>query len=415
MNVARILIVGARIFDGSNPELIDGGSVLVEDGIIREVSDRTSKASADTVVEAGGRTLMPGLIDLHTHFHITDVNTARGRRRSTEYISCWLISQLEKTLDRGFTTIRDAGGTHPSYARAIDQGLIRGPRYFPSGRVMSQTGGHGDNRAPDDESSWDICPMCHGSQSRFAAIVDSPDEMRKAVREELRKGATQIKIHASGGVSSASDPLELLQFSDAEIRTAVEEASRRGTYVLAHCHPTLSVRRCVELGVRCIEHASFIDDETAQYVADSGAYVVPTLAVAKALQDDGRKLGFPEASLMKLGGVLDAMRVGIERMQRAGVKMGLGTDLLGPHQERQSMEFQLRAEVQPVIDVLRSATSIAAEILCMPAKLGCISQGALADMILIDGDPTRDIGLLARGPAVMPMIMTRGRLHRYSL
>jgi imidazolonepropionase-like amidohydrolase len=413
--MARILIAGARIFDGSSSDLIDGGSVLVEDGIIREVSDHRSKASADTVIEAAGRTLMPGLIDLHTHFHITDVNIGRGRRRSTEYIACWLISQLEKTLDRGFTSIRDAGGSHPSYARAIDQGIIRGPRYFPSGRVMSQTGGHGDYREPDDESSWDVCPMCHGSQSRFAAIVDSPDEMRKAVREELRKGATQIKIHASGGVSSASDPLEKLQFSDAEIRTAVEEASRRGTYVFAHCHPTNSVRRCAELGVRCIEHASFIDEETAAYVATSGAFVVPTMAVAKALHDDGKQYGYPPQSLLKLEGLLDAMRIGVERMHRAGVKMGLGTDLLGPHQDRQSIEFQLRAEIQPVIDVLRSATSVSAEILCMPKKLGCISEGAFADMLLIDGDPTRDIGLLARGPSVMPMVMTRGRFHRYSL
>jgi imidazolonepropionase-like amidohydrolase len=410
--MSRTLIKNALIFDGSSAELIEGGSVLVEGDTIREVSSRSINTQADIVIDAAGRMLMPGLIDLHTHFHITDVNIGRGRRRTSEYIACWTVAQLRATLDRGFTAIRDAGGAHSSYARAIERGIIPGPRYYTSGRVMSQTGGHGDYRDAEDETVWDACPMCHNNSTRFAAIVDSPDEMRKAVREELRRGAAQIKIHASGGVSSTNDPLDRVQFSEEEIRVAVAEATRHGTYVMAHCHPSLSIRRAAEMGIRCIEHASFIDDETARFLASKGTYAVPTLAVAHALHEDGRQQGYPPQSLAKLEGLLDHMLIALERMARAGVKMGFGTDLLGPHQERQLSEFSLRRRVLPAIDVLRSATSVAAEILRAPGKLGCIAAGAYADIIVLDGNPLRDISVLTRGAQAMPMVMKAGQFHR---
>jgi imidazolonepropionase-like amidohydrolase len=403
------LFQNAHVFDGRSPDLLEGRHVLVEDGLIKEVSDRPITTEVD-VVDVRGRTLMPGLIDLHTHIWFYELNATRVMRQRSEYVACFAASSLRRSLDFGFTAMRDAGGADPAFARAIAHGVIPGPRFYPSGRMMSQTGGHTDWRDASDED-LDHPPAPGRELSRFTALVDSPDEMRKAVREELRRGATQIKLMMSGGVSSPTDPLDKLQFSDEEIRVAVEEAERRGTYCFAHCHPLISVKKAVEHRIRTIEHATYIDEETACAVAQAGLYVVPTLAVVHALTMTGRELGFPPASMEKLSGMLDVALGSLEIMKRAGVKMGYGTDLLGPHQDQELNEFEIRADILPAHDILVSATSLAAEILMEP-RLGVVAPGAFADLIVVDGDPMRDVRIMNQKGRNLPVIMKGGTFHK---
>ncbi len=243
-------------------------------------------------------------------------------------------------------------------------------------------------------------------------IADGADAVRKAVREEFRRGASHIKIMASGGVASPTDPLDRCQYSDDEIRAAVEEADRAGLYVAAHCHPKEAVRRAATLGVRSIEHATLIDAGTAEYVAEKGAFTVPTMAVIISLLEEGDKLGLPPVSMEKLRRVSDAALSSLEIMKRAGVKMGFGTDLLGSLHVRQSSEFRLRAKVLPAIDVLRSACAVNAELLGQTGKLGCIREGAFADLLVVDGNPLEDISLLGAGGDRLAVIMKDGRFHK---
>lgn len=399
----------ALVFDGVGPEL-RRACVYVEDDLIRAVTEGVDPTPAEVVVNAGGRTLMPGLIDAHVHAWIADVSIVRTVRRRTEYLASHVGFSLRAMLDRGFTTVRDAGGTEPVYAQAIEDGLLTAPRLLPSGRLLSQTGGHGDFRDAADADCG--CGAGLNGWGRFAALVDSPAEARRAVREEFRKGATQIKLMGSGGVSSVSDALDQLPFTDDEIAAVVDEAERHGSYVMAHCHPAAAIRRAVGLGVRSIEHGTLIDEATARFVAERGTAVVPTLAVIHMLHLDGRNQGFPEVSLRKLAQVVEPAQRSLEILRRAGVRTGFGTDLLGPHQAHQSLEFALRAEVSPPLDILRSATSVNAEILQRPGRIGCVAPGACADLLVVDGDPLCDPSLLARGGEALSVIMKDGRFHK---
>jgi len=412
--MTSVLFANAAVFDGRTPHLLADHHVLVEDGLIREVSDRPISSASARTVDLRGRTLMPGLIDLHVHIWAVDLNIPRVPTLPTEYIAMFAAGTLERSLDRGFTTLRDAGGTDAGYALAIERGFVKAPRFFHSGRFISQTGGHADFRTAL-EQVFNECACCPTPQSRFTAIADGADAVRKAVREEFRRGARQVKLMCSGGVASPTDPIDKLQFTDEEILAAVAEADMRGLYIFAHCHPDIAIRRAAELGIRCIEHASFISEETAAFLAQKGTYVVPTLAVVKALNDDGPRFGFPEVSMRKLAGMYDAMLRGLEIMKRAGVRMGFGTDLLAQHQERQCIEFDIRADVLPAYDILVSATSMAAEILMEEGRLGVIAPGAHADLIAVDGDPLRDVRVLARDGATLPVIMKAGAFHKLAL
>jgi imidazolonepropionase-like amidohydrolase len=242
-------------------------------------------------------------------------------------------------------------------------------------------------------------------------VVDSPDEVRKAVREELRNGAHQIKIMGSGGVMSPSDPVDRQQFSDAEIRTAVEEATRHGAYVMAHCHPAAAVRRCAELGVRSIEHATLIDQEAADAVAKAGAFVVPTLATIWALLEDGEALGMSAVSREKLLAVSGGVLQGLQVMQRSKLKVGFGTDLLGAQQDRQLSEFALRAQVFTPLEILRQATSVNAQLLGLDRQVGRVAPGFAADLIAVDGDPLTDIACLGDA-ANIGLIVQGGRVRK---
>lgn len=413
MTITRTIFNNAAIFDGVSAELRGGQSVVVEDGRIVEVRAGSASVAADQVIDVAGRTLMPGLIDLHAHPCLADVVAPRAVTLRTEEVALYAAKILRQSLMRGFTTLRDAGGTDAIYRRLIEDGTIEGPRLYPSGRFITMTGGHGDMRDPKDRA---LVSCCGGAlHKRFLSIADGADEVRKAVREELRRGAVQIKMFLSGGVMSPTGFIDQLQYTPAEIRAAVEEAEAQRAYVLAHCHPDGAIRRAAECGVRSIEHASFITEETARFVAETGCYAVPTLAVAKALEVEGERIGISAANRAKLNGVFEPMLRSLEYMKRAGVKMGFGTDVSGQLQYRQCSEFSLRAEVLTPHDILVSATSMAAEIMREDGHLGIIAPGAHADILVIDGNPLDDIRILDRDGAALSVIMKAGRFHKNTI
>jgi imidazolonepropionase-like amidohydrolase len=403
-----ILFSRCRVFDGRTPELLEPRDVLVEDGRIKEVSDTPIRAASAHVVPVDGRTLMPGLIDAHWHVVAADVNLTRLDAMPESLRVAHARIYLEEALDRGFTTIRDAGGADFGLAQAVEQGLIRGPRLFYGGRALSQTGGHGDMRPLQH-----LDPCCQGGA--VGQLADGPDEVRKAVREELRKGAHHVKLMVSGGVASPADPIWMLQYSEDEIRAAVDETARRRAYVMAHAHTAETTRRAVALGVRSVEHGTLIDRETAEFVAARGAFVVPTLVTIMALAEHGAALGFPPVSVAKLREVKDAALGALPILKAAGVKVGFGTDLLGALHREQSREFLLRREALPAYDVLASATSVNAELLDRAGELGVVAPGAVADLLVVDGDPLADLGLLQEDGRHLPVIMKAGAFHKRAL
>ncbi|HLY55676.1 MAG TPA: amidohydrolase family protein [Stellaceae bacterium] len=413
--MTKFIFSNARVFDGWDGTLADR-DVLVEDGVIRAVEPRGLAVEGAEIVDCAGRVLMPGMIDAHTHIYAASLDLAKLVAAPVTYTAHYAPHFMRHALDCGFTTIRDVAAGDIGAARALREGLITGPRLFYGGRALSQTGGHGDVRSAEHDgwSECCACPSAHGN-NMFAIIVDGVDAARKATREELRRGASHIKIMGSGGVASPTDPLERCQFSDEEIAAIVDEATRWGSYVAAHCHPTEAVRRCVALGVRSIEHGTLIDQPTADFVAGREAFIVPTLATIFALKEDGLKLGLPPVSYEKLLRVADRALEGIGIMSRAGVRMGFGTDLLGGQHVRQCTEFTLRAQVLKPLEILRSACSINAELMGQEDRLGCIKPGAEADLLVVDGNPLEDISVLAADGRKLSAVMLRGRFHKRTL
>ncbi len=403
-----LLLKNALIFDGDSAELREG-DVLIEGERIREIDKGLTAAQARSF-DLKGRVLMPGLIDAHFHAALVDANLARLGHMPRSLNALHAAKNLEAALDRGFTAIRDAGGADHGLAKAIEAGLIQGPRLFYSGKVLSPTGGHGDSRSPEAID----CPFCPAG-GNFTHIADGVDAVRKAAREELRKGASQIKIMASGGVASPSDPIWNLQYSDEEISAAVWEAKSWRTYVMAHAYTPEAISRSVRLGVRSIEHGNLIDADTAALVKHHNAWVVPTLVTYEALDKFGRQQGFPEVSMRKLEEVLAAGTRSLEVLRKAGCKIGFGTDLLGEMHQHQSREFSIRAEVQGNLETLRQATSLNAALIDRSDDLGRIAPGALADLIAVDGDPLRDIALLEHQGRKIPLIVAGGRMHKNEL
>src|SRR3984885_10960520 len=301
--MSSIVFANGAVLDGTSKVRREDHHGLVEGDRIKEVSDRPIKSAGSEIIDLAGRTLMPGLIDAHVHAIAVDAAWSRLAEQPLTLTSLQAGRVMEGMLARGFTTVRDAGGADGGLAEAIAQGLIRGPRLFPSGQALSQTGGHGDLRPRT--RSVASCACCEYGAG-LARIADGVDECRRAARDELRKGATQIKIMASGGVASPYDPIWNLQYSDDEMRAIVEEARSWHTYVLAHAYTPAAIRRAIDNGVRSIEHANLIDAPTAAHVAASDGFVVPTLVTYDSLYRFGRDLGITEVSLGKLAEVRDA-------------------------------------------------------------------------------------------------------------
>lgn len=403
-----LILEDCLLFDGIAVEAAEHRHLLIEAGRIVEVSDRPLRSAEARTIRLGGRFVMPGLIDAHFHAYGTSMNIANIDRTLPSLRALQAREMLEATLQRGFTTVRDAAGGDLGLAIATETGLIRGPRIFPAGLALSQTGGHGDGRAPDHYSCG--CAYC-GSLS---LVADGPDEVRKAVREQLRQGATQIKLFVSGGVLSPSDPIWMNQFTDEEIRIAVYEAQTRRTYVMAHAHTAEAVKRSVRNGVRSIEHATVLDAEGARVIAEHQAFAVPTLAIIDAVRDLGPSLGLTSGMIDKAREVSDHALHSIELLRAAGANIGFGTDLLGITQPRQSSEFRLRREVLSAAEILRSATSVNAALLNRTGEIGAVVPGAFADLLVIDGNPLDDVTVLERHDRIQA-VLKEGRFYKNSL
>ncbi|MBL8661942.1 MAG: amidohydrolase family protein [Candidatus Odyssella sp.] len=409
---APILLRNAAVLDGTAPERRPGCDVLIEGRTIREVSEKPLRAGAATVIDLGGRTLMPGLIDCHVHVIASLVNIGANAALPNAIATLQAVPILKGMLRRGFTTVRDAGGADFALAEAVERGLVEGPRLFVSGRALSQTGGHGDFRGRHDASEPCACASRIGNLAR---VVDGVDAVRKAVREEIKGGAHQIKIMASGGVASPTDPIHFLGYSRDEIAAICEEAAHADTYVMAHAYTARAIKRAVECGVRTIEHGNLVDDEAARAMKAHGAFAVPTLVTYEALAADGARLGLPPESVAKIAAVREAGLKSLEIYRRNGVPMAYGSDLLGPMHERQSEEFAIRAQVLTPHEAILGATSIAAQVLRMEGRLGVVAPGAEADLIAVDGDPLRDLALLGGQGRHMPLIMKSGAAAKNEL
>ena len=357
------------------------GHLVIEDGVIREVSSSPGN-NADIRIDGRGKTVIPGLIDCHVHVTAATADFPALRRWSPAYTTVRALTILSAMIRRGFTTVRDAGGADWGLARAIQQGHAVGPRLRYCGQAISQTGGHGDMREPGDVVH-DVCHCAAG----LGRIADGVAAVRTACRDEIRKGATHIKIMASGGVSSTTDRLDSTQFSMEELRASVEEAEAANIYVMAHAYTARAINRALEAGIRSIEHGNYLDQSSCDLFKQHEAYFVPTLATYFALPKEGLAAGLHPSMVAKIGDTLDRGLEALELAHNSGVSIAYGTDLLGEMQKWQLHEFALRREVVGIANALRSATSDAARLLNMEGQVGTLAPGAFADVLLLDQDP----------------------------
>ena len=403
-----------------NLELLDprwdaprgGHEVLVEGDIIREVSPRPIKAPTASVVDCGRKTLMPGLIDSHVHVFLSEVYIRRLEEIPLTLMTARSVRIVRGMLERGFTTVRDTGGADWGMKLAVDSGLIPGPRLFIAGRAMGPTGGHSDSRRRTDTGPG--CKCCN-AMAFCMEIADGADAVRKAAREQIRLGADAIKLMVSGGVASPYDPLDSKQYSLAEIAAAVEEAEAFGKYAQAHAYTPEAIQRAVGQGVRTIEHGNLIDEKSAKLMKQKGAYMIANLVAYYAMKERAKEFGMTADMLAKNDMVIDGGLKSLEICKRNGVKVGYGSDLLGELMIDQSREFLLRGEVLTPIEIVRQATLVGAEIVRMEGKLGVIEPGAFADLIVVDGNPLKDLGLFQEQGKHLSAIMKGGTFHKNRL
>jgi imidazolonepropionase-like amidohydrolase len=400
------------LLEPSAGETRAGYELLVEGDSVRECSASPITCGAAEVVDCGGRTLMPGLIDCHVHVIHSEVNIRNLEAMPLTLIAARAATRLRAMLDRGFTTARDTGGCDWGLKLGVEQGHLVGPRLLIAGQSIGPTGGHADGRRRTDTA--DVCSCCSGLQFK-SVIADGVDQVRWAAREQMRQGADHVKIMMSGGVASPYDPLDSLQFSTGEISAVVEEATAFGRYVCAHAYSAEAITRAVRLGVRSIEHGNLIDDAAAGLMAEKGAYLVANLIAYQAMHERAAALGMTAESLEKNAIVLKAGLRSLEICARHGVPVAYGSDLLGELHWEQSREFTLRREVMRPIEIIRSATTIAARLLRLEGKVGTLAAGAFADLLLVDGDPLRDLSLLEGQGRHLAMIMRAGRFHKLRL
>ncbi|HTD77126.1 MAG TPA: amidohydrolase family protein [Chloroflexota bacterium] len=399
-----VLFRSAAVLDPERGELLPDRAVLVDGDRIAEVGGPELKHEDARIVDIGGMTLMPGLIDAHVHVTAVLADLGSLAEASPYYVAARAGEVLRGMLGRGFTTVRDAGGADYGLAAAVDQGYFDGPRVVFGGKALSQTGGHADMR-PRGRALLDQ----HVVSASLGTVCDGVAEVRRAAREELRRGAFHIKIMLSGGVASPTDRVDSTQFSVEEIRAAVEEATAANRYVMGHAYTSRAINRGLECGVRSIEHGNLMDESSIPVFLSHQAFYVPTLVTYSALAEDGRAAGLPEDSYRKVFDVLDAGLRALELADRAGVQIAFGTDLLGPMHAHQSREFTIRAQVQPPDAIIRSATTTAARLLNLEGQVGVVAPGAYADLLVVDGNPLEDIALLAAPEQHLKMIVKSGR------
>ncbi|KJC64235.1 metal-dependent hydrolase family protein [Agreia bicolorata] len=399
----NVVITGGNVLD-----VVAGitrtADIRIENGRIREIGIDLNRSGAEQI-DATGRVVMPGLIDAHVHLTAFSADFRELERNAPSYIYAQGSRIMRETLQRGFTTVRDLSGADHGMARAQEEGLLVGPRIFYCGHALSQTGGHGDMRLPGE----DHAPGSRGCCG-IGTVADGVDAVRAAARDEIRKGAHHIKIMASGGVSSPTDRIDSTQYSVEEMEAAVGEATAANRYVAAHAYTARAINRALRAGVRSIEHGNLLDDESIALFLEHDAFLVPTLVTYWALKEEGREFGLSEGMWQKVDTVLETGLDAIRRAHEAGVNLVYGSDLLGGMQRHQNEEFRLLAQVQPAIDAIRSATVTAAELLERSGELGVVAEGAIADLLILDADPTVDITVLADIDKHLVSVIQGGRI-----
>jgi len=400
------------MLDPDHDELIGGHELLVEGEVIREVSERPIKTTAADVIDCGGRTLMPGLIDSHVHVFLSEVFLRRLEDIPLTLMTARAAALMKAMLDRGFTSVRDTGGADWGIKTAVDQGLVAGPRLFIAGKAIGPTGGHSDARRRTDPGTR--CHCCNALAFSMG-IADGVSQVRRAVREEMRQGCDQVKIMLSGGVASPYDPLDSLQFSLDEIRAAVEEANAFGRYVCAHAYTPEAITRAAHAGVRTIEHGNLIDEASAKLMAEKNMLLIANLVAYYSMKEKAAEFGMTSEMLQKNDIVIEGALRSLEICKNAGVPVAFGTDLLGQLQVDQSREFALRSQVLKPIEIIRSATTIGAKVVRQEGKLGCLKPGAFADLLVIDGNPLQDLSLFEGQGRHLSVIMKGGRFHKNRL
>jgi imidazolonepropionase-like amidohydrolase len=401
-----------EMLDPEAGELRGGFELAVEGGTIREVSARPIKLEGASVIDCGGRTLMPGLIDSHVHVVLSEVMIRNMESVPLTLMTARAAELMRGMLDRGFTSVRDTGGADWGLKEATDKWLLTGPRLFIAGRAIGPTGGHSDSRRRTDLG---LRCQCCNAMTFSMGIADGVAEVRRAVREEMRQGCDHVKIMMSGGVASPYDPLDSMQFSVGEVEAAVEEATAFGRYVCAHAYTPQAITRAAHAGVRTIEHGNLIDDASAKLMAEKDMFLVANLVTYFEMKKHAAEYGMSSDMLAKNDLVIEGALKSLEICKRHGVPVAYGTDLLGQLQVAQSEEFTLRAQVVPAADIIRSATTIGARILRMEDKLGCLKVGAFADLIVVDGNPLKDLKLFGEQGKHLSVIMKGGRFHKNRL
>lgn len=420
---APIVFENVRIFDGKNTTLSAGMNVLVSGNKIEKISDapiRTDGTSPARIIAGGGRTLMPGLIDAHWHAMFVRPTPAQLLTDDVGYLNLVAGDEATDTLMRGFTTVRDVGGPSFGLKRAIDEDIVAGPRIFPSGALITITSGHGDFRHSHELPRVVGAPLSRQEQTGASMIADSPDEVRVRVREQLLKGASQIKLTAGGGVASPNSPLDASTFTEAELRTAVEAAENWGTYVTVHAYTSVSIRRAIAAGVKCIEHGHLMDEATARLIAEHGIWLS-----TQAFPDE-MAYAFPPGSdeRAKAFTVFAGTDKSITLAKKYHIKIAFGTDILfSPKLAQRQGELLVKfTQWFTPAETLVMATGTNAELLSMsgkrnpyPGKLGVVEEGALADLLLVDGDPIADIKLLEDPTRNLVVIMKDGKIYKDTL
>ncbi len=407
----RIAFRNASLFDSQKGVLRRNATVVIEAGRIAHVSLKPLKVADARVYDLKGKALLPGLIDCHVHVTAVHHDVLRLSMQPPSLITAQAKDVLEGMLARGFTTVRDACGADFGLQEAVERRIFDGPRLFIAGRPLTQTGGHGDGRPKGAKTMFCTC----AGLGLFGAVADGVAEVRRAAREQLRNGANQIKVMAGGGVMSPTDPIEGTQYSVEELRAICEEAEAANTYVMAHAYSPRAIDRAVRAGVRSIEHGNLLDERAARTMKEFGAYLVPTLATYAALDAEAGNLKLPSSQVEKLKRVEQQGVAAIRIAKAWGVPIAFGTDLLGNMHAHQSTEFALRLPAMTPVEVLQSATSIAAELIGQGGKLGVIAPGAVADLLVVNGDPTKDLAPLQAPEKGLLAVMKGGTFFKNRL
>lgn len=417
--ISAVLFQNVRIFDGKSATLSAPSNVLVSGNKIQKISAAAIAVQSGpetTIVEGRGLVLMPGLIDAHWHSFMAATPMIVLISAEPSYLQLLAARQAQETLMRGFTTVRDLGGPVFGLKRAIDEGVMIGPRIYPSGAMISQTSGHGDFRFDFEVPRTPGGPLSHAESEGIAAIADSPDEVRLRAREQLRQGASQIKLMAGGGVSSPNNPIESIQFTEPEIRAAVEAAENWGTYVTVHAYTSAAIRQAVAAGVKCVDHGQLIDESTAKLLADKGIWwsLQPLLDDEDTRQMNAESRKKAEVVFV---GTDNAYKLAI----RYKVKTVFGSDVLFDPAlaNRQGAQLVKLLRWYTPAEALKTATANTGELLALsgfsnpyPGKLGVVEEGALADLLLVDGNPLQNLHLIENPDKNFLIIMKDGKIFK---